>query len=113
MKRAKPHLRLRLDGSIDVLRAGNLGWSSADARGFIVDLSGDVQSYCRRMRLNYGQVCAALRPSWAYRGAGASSYVRLLFGLPIQPSKLALARAAKRGDTRVRDLLQADEGARP
>lgn len=113
MKPAKPHLRMRLDGHIEVLRVGNLTWTEADARSFLVALSGSLQNYCRRMRLNYGEVCKALRPApfLAYYGAGSVSYIRLLFGLAVQPDARASRWAMKRGNTRVLDLLAASQEA--
>lgn len=114
MTRIKPHLRLRVDGRIEVVRPGVHGMSEAQLRAFIVARSGTLEAYCRRLRLSYGQVGVALRTRCgsAYYGAGSTTYMRLLFGLPVRPEPRLLDMAAKRGYTRVRDLLSTTDGAR-
>lgn len=85
---AKPRLKLRLDGSVQILKAAPLGWSCYAAGDFIRMHYGTRTAFALRWHLHYGALCEALAGDHASaRRAGLVGEYRQLLGLRSEPSQ--------------------------
>lgn len=90
----KPRLKPNQDGSLFVVRHGRNPWGEVSARKFIQEHYGSLAAFASRYRFSYGAVCIALRAvSRPMKRAGQVATIRLVLGLPSQPSPRALISA--------------------
>ncbi|TXI20188.1 MAG: hypothetical protein E6Q67_09510 [Roseateles sp.] len=108
MRRTKPLLKLRNDGSIELVVPGFHGLTECQLVQAARQKSGSLLAYCQSLKLNYVTVRAALKP-FAHGQAGSVGYMRLVLGLPVEPRAHSLCIAEKvHGDTRLRAVLGPD-----
>jgi hypothetical protein len=92
---SKPRLKLRVDGTVEVLIPGSLSWSAFRARDFIREQYGTVQAFALRFGLNYGMTCDALRDDrLASERAGGVAHIRQMLGLKSAPTRASMRMVA-------------------
>lgn len=108
----KPHLKLQITGEVSVLRKGEVGWTTKQAKAAVVRHYGSMAAFARLYRMEYRFVLEALETEWAEARAGGIAHVRQMLGLPSNPT-LAAVRQVDAQQARRKNALAARSWKRP
>lgn len=105
----KPHLKVGLDGRFCLVRPGRFEFSEADASHFIQRHYGTRSRFASRLGVGISSVTNAMHPAYS-SCSGQIRQVRLMLGLPSNPSRIAQTIATSYGKKRL-SSISASRGA--